>query len=68
MKIFTCIDHSFAILTFASISSIDQCLTKCDQIKKEHRLTVKRNLKETSKDQRTISKYILIHIDQFGLY
>ena len=68
IKIFYFIDHSFAILTFDSISSVDQCLSKRDQIKKEHRLSVKRNLKEDSKDQRGIANYIFIHIDQFGLY
>ncbi len=57
IKIFLFTDHSFAILTFASPSTIDQCLVKRDQIKQEHRLIVKRNLRETSRDQRSVCKY-----------
>jgi hypothetical protein len=68
IKICSFTDHSFAILTFASPSSIDQCLVKRDQIKQEHRLIVKRNLRETSRDQRSVCKYISIHLDKFGLY
>ncbi|CAF2393597.1 unnamed protein product [Rotaria sp. Silwood2] len=58
-------DCCFAILTFASISSVDQCLAKRSQINQEYRFIVKRNLREVSKDQRPITKYILIHLDKF---
>ncbi|CAF0764910.1 unnamed protein product [Rotaria sp. Silwood1] len=60
-------DYCFAILTFASISSVDQCLAKRPQINREHRFIVKRNLREVSKDQRPVTKYILIHLDKFDL-
>ncbi|CAF0893010.1 unnamed protein product [Rotaria sordida] len=60
-------DYCFAILTFASISSVDQCLAKRAQIKQEHRFIIKRNLREISKDQRPITRYILIHLDKFDL-
>ena len=65
---FAFVDYCFAILTFASISSVDQCLAKRAQIKQEHHFIIKRNLREISKDQRPITKYILIHLDKFGLY
>jgi len=68
IKIFSFTDHSFAILTFASPSTIDQCLVKRNQIKQEHRLIVKRNLTETSRDQRSVCEYIFIHLDKVGLY
>ncbi len=68
LNIFNLIDHSFAILTFDSILSVDQCLIKRDEIKKKYRLTVKRNLRETTREQRSCSEFILIHIEDFGLY
>jgi hypothetical protein len=65
---FVFIDHSFAILTFTSISSVNQCLDKRDEIKQKHRLIVKRNLRDTSRDQRSVCKYISVHLNKFGLY
>jgi hypothetical protein len=67
-QIFHFVGHSFAILTFDSTSSIDQCLTKRDQIKKEHRLSVQRNLRNVSKNEKLKSFYITVHLEKFGLY
>jgi hypothetical protein len=68
IKMFIHTDYSFAILTFDSISSIDQCMSKRVEIKKEHRFVVQRNLRNVSKTQKRVCHYILIHLDRFGLY
>ena len=59
-------DHSFAILTFAKAFSVDECLAKRVQIRAEYRVTVKRNLRGISRDQRAICQHISVHLTTFG--
>lgn len=65
-KIETFSDHLFAILTFESIDDVNRCMEQCEEIRLEHHLIIKRNLKDRPKEQRALTEHVYISLKQFG--